>query len=313
MDIILHLGAHRCASTSFQFYIRDHRTTLAAQSVGFWGPRRTRGGLFSGLFPGPTVARGRDLVRRAEGRVKMQLSQARQRGLKQLLISDENMGGTMRHSVRCKTLYPAMGDRMARHGAAFGGQITRIVLSIRALDLWWGSAAAYTVARGHAVPEMQCFDMMVQNRRSWRDVITDLACAVPDAEIIIAPFEQFAGQPQALLETMLDGPAPVDTTRHWRNRTPNLPEMRRQLQAQGRNPEILPDGEGRWTPFTHAQAASLREVYADDLHWLVAGADGLARLANDPTRIQTGKSLRAGDLTEGRPNDSRQERLARSG
>lgn len=46
MDIILHLGAHRTASTSFQRYMRSVSDALAAGGTGFWGPGRTRKGLF---------------------------------------------------------------------------------------------------------------------------------------------------------------------------------------------------------------------------------------------------------------------------
>lgn len=313
MDIILHIGAHRSATTSFQHYIRDHQKTLDAGGTAFWGPQRLRGGMLNGLFPGPAVSHGRNLVRRAEGRVQMHLAQVHRREMARLLVSDENFIGTMRQSMRAKSLYPAIGERMARYGAAFGGQVTRIVLSIRALDLWWASAAAYTVGRGHPVPSALSLEMIAENRRSWRDVITDLACAVPEAEIIVAPFEQFAGRPDALLSLMTDQGAPADNARHWRNRTPDLPTLRKRLEEQGDDPAALPDDTGRWQPFTPEQSARLRENHADDLHWLVAGADGLATLANATTRIKTGISLHAGAMTEGRHHDIRQEHLARSG
>lgn len=313
MDIILSLGAHRSASTSYQHYISDNREGLSERGIGYWGPKRMRGGMLAGLFPVPFVANGRNLTRRAQGRIRMNLSRCEKNAVQTLVVSDENLIGTMRNCVRTKTLYPAVGDRIARVAEAFGGDIKRIVMSIRAQDLWWSSAIAYTVARGHAVPTSLAVEMMACSTRTWRDVITDLACAVPSADIVIAPFEQFAGQPQALLEATLNAPAPVDTAHHWRNRTPDLPHLRALLKEQGSDPDLVPQGTGRWNPFTPQQAAQLREHYADDQHWLHAGADGLARLATDPTRTQTGTSLHAGILTEGRNHDIRQEKLARSG
>ncbi|NIY98686.1 hypothetical protein HC022_21390, partial [Salipiger sp. HF18] len=66
MDIILHLGAHRAASTSFQTYLRGADAQLAGQGIGVWGLWRTRKGLFHGLMePG---ARPGD-AQRAAGRV----------------------------------------------------------------------------------------------------------------------------------------------------------------------------------------------------------------------------------------------------
>ena len=61
------------------------------------------------------------------------------------------------------------------------------------------------------------------------------------------------------------------------------------------------------------QIAQLREAYADDMHWLTAGADGLATRITDPTRNQTGTNLHAGALTEGQDHDIGQGQLARSG
>ena len=68
MDIILHLGAHRAASTSFQTYLRGADAQLAGQGIGFWGPQRTRKGLFHDLPEQPSNSvRGR----RAAGRVAL--------------------------------------------------------------------------------------------------------------------------------------------------------------------------------------------------------------------------------------------------
>lgn len=258
------------------------------------------------------------MARRAEGRVQMNLAQCRRAQVQHLLVSDENFAGTMRECIRTKTLYPAIGDRLSRIGTAFGQDVSRIVLSVRALDLWWASAAAFTVARGHPVPNALAFEMMAHGPRSWRDVITDISCAVPQAQIIITPFEQFAGQPEAVFGLATGRAAPANTSHHWRNRTPHLPALRQILAEQESPSDILPDGSGRWQPFTPAQAAALRETYADDMHWLIAGADGLATLATDPTRTRTtqkgaGSPLHAGILTEGTSHDSRQENLARSG
>lgn len=304
MDVILHLGAHRSGTTSFQRYLRDSHADLSARKTGFWGPKRVRRSVLPGLFPGAGATHRRGLVRRAEGRVQMQLAQAREAGLGQLLVSDENMIGSARQCLRARSLYPAIGERMARIGSAFGGEIKRVVLSVRSPDLWWASAAAYTVGRGHPVPDAQTFDAIAQNPRSWRDVVTDLACALPGAEIKIAPFEQFAGQADALFAVCTGQSAPTGTA-GWLNRAPDLCGLRDTLAERGEDPALLPCATGRWQPFNAAQAATLRERYADDLFWLTAGADGLATLTEDPSRRRAGPSLPPGAMREGHAYDIR--------
>lgn len=303
MEIILHVGAHRSATTSFQQYVRAQLAQLEAHSIGFWGPVRTRKSIFPGLFCHPSNPKE---TRRAEGRVQMHLAHTRMASVKQLLVSDENMIGASRQCLRQGVLYPAIGDRMARISAAFGGQITRVVMTIRTQDLWWASAAAYTVARGHPIPSVQQREQIAQGARTWRDVITDLACAVPDAEVLIMPFEQSAASPHLLLKAATGFDAPSGAQTPWLNRSPNARDLRGILTDQGADLTQIPDEAQRWQPFSTEQTAQLRENYADDLHWLIAGADGLATLTEDQTRKRAGTSLPAGHMTRGHGHDSGQ-------
>lgn len=304
MDIVLHLGAHRTATTTFQSYMRHNSDELSKWGVGFWGPNRTRGGMFAGILPGPGRVGGRDAARRARGRVALHLAQAERRDVNTLIVSEENMLGTVRDNLRRGALYPGVGQRMARYGEAFGGRITRIVLSVRALDLYWASAAAYGVARGTAMRDPAAWVNIAANRRSWRDVITDLACAVPDAELRVLPFEEFGTRPDLLLTCGADCYAPRDSRGERLNAAPDTARLRALLRERGDRDDGLPPGPGvRWNPFTPAEAATLREKYADDLHWLSAGADGLATLTEDTGRTKT--------VTEPQPRRKRKKHRGR--
>lgn len=311
MDVILHIGAHRCATTSFQNYLRKNTERLIADGTGFWGPRRTRNGLFSGLAPGPRVATGRDLQRRAAGRVRMHLTRSDGNGVTRLLVSDENMMGSVRENLRMGELYCGVGERVARYAMAFGDRLSEVVVNVRSLDAYWASALGYGVARGMSVPKAAVLERLAHGPRSWRDVITDIACAAPGARIRVAPFETFGGRPEAQLRAICGRPVPVAHAREWLNATPRLPELRAWLGD--RAAAALPEGDGRWHPFTPAQSAALRENYADDLMWLTAGADGLARLIEDPDKKRTGLNPSMTDKTRGRRYDDDERRLAGSG
>ena len=313
MDVILHIGAHRTGTTTFQHYMRAHADDLAQQGLGFWGPHRTRKSVFPGMFRETTFGPIEKTALRAAGRVSLQMHRVAKSGVSHLLVSDENMMGTPRHNLRSCTLYPAVGERLARLHDAFGGQITRVLLSVRSQDHWWASVAAMTVGRGHPVPSAQRREMIAADPRSWRDVITDLACALPDVDIRVLPFEQHMGRPQDILREATNVAAPRDPEPLWLNRAPDLPSLRARMVEQGGDAGVFPQGQGRWLPFSKEQSAQLREAYADDMHWLIAGADGLAQLITDPIRTQTGTNLHAGVLTEGRHHDIGQEKLARPG
>lgn len=311
MDVILHAGAHRTGTTSFQNYLRAHQPALEAVQVGFWGPWRTPEGLLSDLVQPPS---GLKAAVRARGRLQLKLAASARRNLSHLVVTDENMLGTPRRSLRCGTLYHDAGARMARLAHAFG-QPRCVVLQIRALDSWWGSVMAHLVPRGESVLDPDHIRAIARQPRGWRQVITDLACACPGAAILVTPYEALGDRPDALLRAMTGKrclPA-VRAGEFWLNRRPELPELRRTLLDRDENPDRLPQGDRRWQPFTPAEVSALRESYSDDLFWLRAGADGLATLWQETQSARPGWNLAAGLQERGRHNDGSARRLAPNG
>ncbi|MDX1822991.1 MAG: hypothetical protein R3197_19025 [Paracoccaceae bacterium] len=312
MDVILHIGAHRTASTSFQAYLRANSARLEEQGICFWGPRRTRSGLFSGIIPMNGSPRLERQARMAKGRIALQIERAKIKGMQHLIVSDENVIGAPRRNLRDAMLYRGAGERMARHAAAFGGRITRVVLSIRAFDSYWPSTIAFGIARGHAVPDPQMLEAMSAQTRGWREVITDLALALPEVELLVLPHETYGGMPERRLQIMTAGTAEPPLTQHrlWLNRAPDMAALRQCLILRGQDPALLGPGEGRYDPFDATQKARLRELYQDDLFWLAAGADGLATLKIEKTRDQTGANPQRDPLTRGQDNDQQEGRVA---
>ena len=309
MDVILHIGAHRCASTSFRNYLRLNHASLTRQGMGFWGTRRTRAGLFHGILPKQFVPG--DSYRRAVGRVRMNLERSAGRGLGTLLVSDENMLGTIRENVRLGELYCGAGERLARFNEAFDGRIRHVMLNIRSHETYWASALGFGLTRGQNVPAPAAFDRLARLPRTWRDVVTDVACAIPDATIWVAPFETFAGRPEAQLSAIAGINAPMAHARERLNATPHLPQLRDLGRALAQDWQ-LPKGDGRWQPFAPTQIADLREAYGDDLMWLAGGAEGLARLMPDPDKKKAAKSPPKTDMTRGRRNGQQERHMARA-
>ena len=300
MDLILHLGAHRGATTSFQHYLRANTGALIAGGTGFWGPGRTRGGLLDGLGAAPVTPAEVRAANRAAGRVRVNVARSRIAGVRRLLVSDENMLGTPARCLRAARLYPDAGHRMARIGAGFG-TVTRVVLTIRRQDTWWESVLAHLVARGFPVPDAARLERIAADARGWRDVVTDLACALPGAEIVVTPFEAVAGRPQVLFAAATGQAGPGAARDCRRNASLDADALRARIRARGETTEALPEGDGRWHPFTPSQTARLREAWADDMHWLIAGAEGLARLVEREDAGRTGARETTTGQMEERP------------
>ncbi|MEO0379667.1 MAG: hypothetical protein AAF252_05315 [Pseudomonadota bacterium] len=311
MKVILHIGAHRTGTTSFQSYIRRHRAVLGEDGLGFWGPTRTRKGLFAGIQPAPGI--GRDAVQRARGRVALNINKAQANGVKTLLVSDENMMGSVRLNLRKGCLYPDVGERLSRYIWAFDQHIDKVVMSVRALDHHWASAMAYGVGRGHAVPDAARCQSIAQQSRTWRDVIADVSCAAPLAKIEVIPFEASVGKPDLMLTAVTDHPAPRDTAPEWLNRAPTAAQLRALLAERGDDAAAVPDTDGRWSPFNASERAALREAYADDIHWLVGGANGLAKLTENLDQTRAGKNLPYGPHKRGQGYDIEERRMAQPG
>jgi hypothetical protein len=240
--------------------------------------------VLSGVIPASGLATATQQLDRARGRIALRLEEARTQGMTRVLISDENMIGSTRRNLRHARLYPGIGERVARFAHAFDGRITRVALSVRGQDSWWASSLAYGVARGHGVPGVDDLDRLVTVNRHWREVITDLACALPGVDLKAA--------------------------RLWLNRAPDLAALRRAVAARGGDLTQLPEGEGRWQPFDRAQRSALQEAYADDLFWLSAGAGGVARRSEETGSDEAGKHLPSGQIGRGHRNGDEERRLA---
>lgn len=311
MEIILHLGAHRTATTSFQHYLRCNAAALRDLGLGVWGPDATRDGVLCGVIPVAGRGGAARQLERARGRIALRLRGAETAEIRQLVISDENMIGAARRNLRDGRLYAAIGERMARFAHAFDGRVRRAVLCIRAQDSYWSSVLAYGVARGHRIPLPADLDRLVTVNRQWRAVITDLACALPGVEILVLPHEVFAGCPQDKLRVMTGiAVPPAQGARDWLNRSPDLAALRRALRARRVDAARLPEGDGRWQPFDENQRQALQEAYACDLAWLRAGAEGLARWTEETGPVTAGRHPPTGQTTRGQGHGPDERRLA---
>ncbi len=296
MDVILHLGAHRTATTALQTALRGQGQRLTAQGLAVWTPHDTRHGLLAGVLPEAGPMAPAQQLRRAQGRIALAMTQMADRGLSRLLITDENIPGTPRGNIKARALYPAAGLRLARHALAFGPALRQAHLTVRALDSYWTSLLGYAVARGAPVPGPAARAAIAANPRGWRAVICDIACALPGVDLQVTLHEQ---TPVAhRLGVMTGGALHLTGGLPYLNATPDLPALRAAQTDAGGNPALLGAGDGRWQPFTGDDAARLRDTWADDLHWLQAGADGLAQMITD-TKGATDPIT----LTRGYPDD----------
>jgi len=282
MEILLHLGAHRSASTTFQSYLWSNRSQLAQAGLTCWTPKRTRDGLMRGMLRHPALITVHDEQQalRSIGRIRIEIDRLTRAQQRWLLISEENMIGSMANNKLDARLYPLLRERLMRFAPAFEGHKMRIGLCIRSYEDFWSSSLSHLLTQGHARPDEDLLDFLTTQPRRWRSVIRDIAEVFPKAEIVVWPFERMANQPKRQLNAMWNEapntPAASDT---WHNRSASLPQLNEIMRLRGER--SLSDApleiSARWMPFNEDQRSVLRAEYRRDIAWLKAGAEGLAR------------------------------------
>jgi len=309
MQIVLHLGAHRTATTSLQRLLGDNPAALRQAGLAYWGPTRLRAGLFDGLYGAETVLPPRRAGRPAR-RAALQAEMAAQGGTTRLLVSDEDMLGTMRLLTQAQRLYPGAGARVARFAEGFAAHEVTLGLSIRCYDAFWASVLGWRMQRGGPLPLHALCDRLVTQPRRWRHVIADLAQALPQARLLVWTHEAMAGQPAVMASRLTCCELALRGADRWCRPGPSLAALRAYLDDIGADPALARGTAGRFMPFGPHHREAMRAQYAEDLAWLAAGADGLA----DYIDAAGARTLRPTGHERGPTDDGHTAwRLARSG
>jgi hypothetical protein len=308
MEILLHVGAHRTATTTLQRMLGQSGVALQQSGLAYWGPKRCRGGLFDGLY-GPGAALPPRRPGRAVRRIALQANMAAAMGAAMLFVSEENMLGTMRRNAEAQTLYPDAGARVAGFAAGFAGHGLTIGLSLRCYDAYWASVLGWRMRRGGPLPRPTLCDRLVTQPRRWRDVVADLARTVPGARVAVWTHEAMAERPDALVSRLTGCRLALSGMQDRHNATPSLADLRGYLEDIGADPALARGAAGRFMPFDADQRRAMRDQYAEDLAWLAAGAGGLADYLDEAGA----RTLRPTGQGRGQPDDGEAGRLAHSG
>lgn len=306
MDVVLHLGAHRTGTTAFQAFLSANRARLAAAGIAVWLPQDLRRGPLAALSARPGLPRAALADRRLEWRLDAALDRLAAQGARLLLVSEENLIGTMASCHAAERPYPEVRARLRRLDGLFGGRILRAGLGFRDPGDWWTSTLAFRLPRGGPVPEAGLLARLATQPRGWAAVLSDIAAALPGRRVATWDFGWTTGRPDRVLAALLgaEPPAGLVSTGQGRNAAPGVAELRRLLQARGMTalpPGLPATGDGRWQPFTDAARATMARCHAADLA-------ALGRIVPDIEFTgSAGSTPGAGTWKEG-PTHDRQDR-----
>jgi hypothetical protein len=300
MEVILHIGAHGTGTKDIRDYMRRHAEFLASRRTGFVTS------CVSHAQSAPA-----EFADANDGDLHEKLAKVRKNEFDRLIVSDDDLIGTLLDNIATGALYATADRRLRNFLQISDKQVATVLISTRSLDLYWCAALAHGVAQGAQVPHRDRLRALAHAWRGWREVITDMAAALPNASVRVLPFEEYAGRPHQFLADGLEIETVAEVPRMAGTATPALPELRRVVNARGLSQAVLPFGMGPWNPFTNEEHAVLREKYADDRMWLTAGADGLATLIEDRCRDRAGQTLPPAADRKGRTDDIAERKMAR--
>lgn len=191
--VVLHLGAHKTASTHFNKLLRKNSALLDKHSVAVPKKDDVRRLITRRIF-GQQVGDGE-----SPAQVLAELSG----GARTVFISDENILGTPRGLVQRGMMYPSAASNLRNTVTLLGDAPVEIWLAVREpggfVTSSWGEAM-----RAHGYLDFSAYvgaDPMPSLR--WTQLLRRLRAACPDLPLTIWSFEQYRAQAPALLANLL--------------------------------------------------------------------------------------------------------------
>ncbi|WP_375282176.1 hypothetical protein [Pseudooctadecabacter sp.] len=236
MDLTVHIGAHRTGSTLVAQAITQSVADYPDCGVAVWHPRHLRamGGWQAvprSLKPGgaPTSKTAARILDGLKAQLDGDAQAEAARGVRHLVISEENLMGTMRTNMGHGVFYPDVARRLRAYDMVLPKTPTRVALGVRDYGSVWSSAFHYIPQAGKEPPSRDgARAALLGSDRGWTDIIAEVYSVWPDVEIYVWQQEDLEDHAAFICAGLLEVPEDKIT----------LPDARvNRLEAsQGRRP-----------------------------------------------------------------------------
>jgi len=189
VEFVLHLGAHRTGTTALQQACSRNAGRLARAGLAFWGPKVTRERGLDAFFTiagqSETDARAARQMQRIREGVRRDMRALQERGMRRLVVSEENLPGSMVGNLRGRALYPRARARVAVIRDLFPRPPDEVHFTIRSYADYWASAYAFAALRNDLPAFGDLREELAVSRRGWCDVLADLRAALPESPVFV--------------------------------------------------------------------------------------------------------------------------------
>lgn len=292
MDVILHLGVHRTATTALQNLLAAASGRLAEGGIRYLGPQRMRA---AGLAAHVTRRERGDGDARALDAARAALAPHWQPAARQILISEENLIGAMLHNYRLGHLYPAAEARLAALRALLPAPPAAVFVTIRDFAGYWPSVHAHLALRRRVAAGFEAERLAASRGNSWLPLLRATRAVFPEARLGVWRYRDLPGLVPGLAAALTGledlaaaGAAPAAranaslgaATLRRLARVADPAERRRLIRAARSAPRTAAR-----TPFPAEAAARLGAAFEAEWQAIAGGAVAGAE-AVDPAHLQ---------------------------
>ncbi len=247
-NLLLHVGAHRTGTTSIQKFLSKNQ------------PYFTQNGIQC-VFPPYTRELEIDGIQLASDKI---------------IISEENILGTMENNLWKQSLYPNIESQLGRYPRLLR-EVNCIFITIRNYVDWWSSALLFMAKTGVNFPSDGAISSIVANDRGWPNVIREIREFASGATIVVREFNWKTDNPKQVLRAVTRWPelASADALKAIHNARPSFATLSEKLLERGDTKNIDRLAVfGASFPFSNPQAAELDARYLRDIE-IISTMDGV--------------------------------------
>ncbi|KAB2886216.1 MAG: hypothetical protein F9K34_02930 [Albidovulum sp.] len=274
-EITVHLGVHRTGTTALQRLLQRHADRLAAAGIGYLGPATLRGEELAGDLRAWTKARAAGHAP-VPSPLTAECGRLVAAGCTHVVISEENLPGTMGPNLSRAELYPNAEARLADLSAALPVAPARIFLTVRDYPGYWRSSHAHALLAGDDA-DFDASRFAGAAGNSWMPLLCAIRATFPDARVMVARHRADRSFVPALAAAMV-GPGPLaGVARPWTTVNASLPaDVLDTLRRMPRGPDRARMAEAArraggppLDPFSAAQTAALMARF--EREWAAIG------------------------------------------
>lgn len=194
-QVILHLGAHKTATTSIQMALDAERADLRARGTALLLPRDLR-------QPATGPHRRRDRATELE----QQLCDAvADDAIHRLILSEENLTGSSGHNLARKSLYPSVTRRLGKLPRTLNHPNVTVLFALRDYGPYLSSSATTAIRRGKVFDTVALRTAFLLMHRHWLDVVQDIQAVFPSSNLRLWRYEDFDAVAPSLWREFDDG------------------------------------------------------------------------------------------------------------